>query len=117
MSKTINYKLIDNKLYINNNVINLPYPVHKVIEISNSIAVLLEIPMKKLLNRNVYLFSSEGEQIWQIEEPIVLDKEYSSPYTNIWLSEQGDLLAYSWSGFEYIVDLENGSAKKSTFKK
>ncbi len=60
---------------------------------------------KNITNRNIGAVAMSGELEWLIEESKSrLDfKEYTKMYV-----AKGELVARSWTGMEYIVDISNG---------
>jgi hypothetical protein len=67
------------------------------------------------VEKNIFRLSSNGDILWQVHgaKPIYP----RSPFTNIWLDQDGGLKASSWDGVEYDIAVESGEAKSSRFMK
>lgn len=103
---------IDNKLFFENQEYKFEYPIYSMKKDKNNIYILLDIPVKQKYTfddcHNVYAFSSNGKQLWQIgKRPIGDDDIYTL------INIKSDVLyATDFSGRKYIVCKENGSLKK-----
>jgi len=107
---------VDGQLYIGRNIIHLRYPVAEAIVVMNRIVVRLVVPPKEKFNRNVYALNYDGKLMWQIEEAPA-GGDIAKPFMNLWLSNDGSLIAGNWIGVDYRVALENGRIEATAFTK
>jgi hypothetical protein len=56
--------------------------------------------------RNVFLVGNDGQVLWQIEPPV--QSHGVVCFENIYFGRNGELLAYSSNGIEYILDRATG---------
>lgn len=110
------FDITDGMLRIKGNAIPLPYPVVQSVLAKNLIIVRLSVPAKKKFNRNIYAFTLGGELAWQIEEA-PHGGDISKPFMNLWLSQDGQLIAGNWIGVDYKVYLQNGGIEAIKFTK
>ena len=81
------------------------YPITKILQLESVIVVLIEPPINKTFNENIFCISYGGKILWQV---IPFDHfEQDNPYTGI-MQKEGRLFAYNWDGFEYQIDLKTG---------
>ena len=62
--------------------------------------------------RNIYKIDKSDSTVWQVSSP---HDEYGDPFTNIWIDEGGDLLAYRWDGGSYSINPTTGLATPRVF--
>lgn len=62
----------------------------------------------KSMNRNVLAFDNDANQVWVIQEAPHGDEDWPKPYTKIAMRDDG-LVARTWIGVEYLVNLMNGN--------
>jgi len=63
--------------------------------------------------RNVFLLDDAGKIIWQIEEFKFGDRpEY---FSNIWLNDKGQLMAFVPKGFQFVIDMKTGKLTEEEF--
>lgn len=112
----VKYKLDESVITINGKAINMPYTVAQVLICDDMVIVRVEPVCGEIFNTNIYGFTVEGNCKWQIEES-PHGTEADKPYTSIFLSEDNKLIAGSWSGVDYIVDLCTGGITTVAFNK
>lgn len=102
-------------LFINNSKgIIFPLGIRGLIQLDGLVLVFIygatTEEMKALPTRNVYAFNGNGEQIWQIQEPI---QEGNSPvsYADMSLRKDGKVIIGSTKGDEYILNIQDGSVE------
>lgn len=76
--------------------------------------IRLEPDIGKLLNENVYCYSSEGEFLWQVQPTDTIDVD--CPYTNVVIREK-KLFFYNWSGEKVQIDPFDGRVLNKEFAK
>jgi hypothetical protein len=102
------------ELIIGKKTVILPGSISKRLEIGNLKIVLFETTdcdphTPAVCNRNVIAFDSEGNLVWTIEE-VEWVNEWK-PYSNIWINDQGELMAYGGPGGDYKVNIESGKVE------
>ncbi len=58
------------------------------------------------MNRNVIAYGPDGSIVWRIEE-VPMTRRWRG-YSNIWIDEQGELLAGCIAGGDMVVDTKTG---------
>ncbi len=98
---------------IGKKTIQLPGECWKIININDLTIVLIlfrnsdeEKRTDEELNRNIIAYGSDGEIVWRIEE-VPMTARWKQ-YTNIWISEQGGLMAGCRAGGDMVVDIKTG---------
>jgi hypothetical protein len=61
-------------------------------------------------NHNVYCINENFEIIWEIQPDEGPFAEID-PFVYMKINEQGEYVSFSYSGFEYKIDIETGHAK------
>ncbi len=105
----------NNVLEIAGNKIELQNEIWKVIETSGAYMVLTYTKKIGDDNRNVFLIDRRGKILWQIEA--FMFGEEPTFYTNIWISEKGNLMAFNRKGYECTIDKETGKILETEFTK
>lgn len=100
-----------NKLFISNIEVEFKHKVRSILQIDDSIIVLLEIPNKDNTINNIYAVSKQGEIIWQAEDISKLfPAERNMPYEQIFFSSsENKLIASDFYARRYIIDPSNGA--------
>lgn len=112
-----NFDINDGVIYINNEKIDLPFPVAEALEYEQSVIVRVDPPAKEIFNSNIYRFTLSGDCLWQIESS-PHGTEDNKPYVSIYTSSSHDSLVVSnWNGVDYIVNIEDGSVEVKSFRK
>ena len=57
--------------------------------------------------QNIFCLDVDGNILWKIQE--CPHGDGAKPYTNIKISETGELIAYNYIGYYYRVDLNTGT--------
>lgn len=110
------FKLVDSKLFIENKLMDLPYPVGDVIECGNIFIVRVEPPIGVIFNRNVYAVNRDREILWQIAES-PHGTELDKPYVGIYKDNNGKIVAANWNGVDYWINVFSGEIKTKSFSK
>ena len=108
----MDFNIHDHVLDANGISITLPLPIKQVLYQDNKIIVLVDDGLGRdyrddSLDRNIYAFTENGEQVWQVQQ-CPHGGESPKPYMTISL-ENKQLIAYNWIGVSYSIDLEIGS--------
>ena len=107
------YEIKENKLTINGNQsIKFKYNVKNVVEVNNTIIVLLDIPPKESMSENIFAISDEGQILWQIEPR--KDSTKNDPddvYVGLHYINQDEIKAFHWQGLAVVVDTFTGKIK------
>ena len=104
----------DKTLKVGDIKIDFLSPIKDVLEVDNFLLVLLrrvgvQVNIGESMNRNIQAFNQKGDKLWDIQESPSGGKK-DKPYTAIY-SESGDVVVYCGLGFEYSLNLKNGSVK------
>ena len=89
-------------------------PIKEVLEADGVLLILLKrigvkLDYRESMNRNIYAYDSIGQKLWEIQEsPSGGSKD--KPYTAVYL-EAGKVVAYNGLGFEYKLNLIDGSVE------
>lgn len=102
-------------MYIGDTSITVRRPVETVIDIDGVIAVLLEVPTGDIDNRNVLAFDAKGSKLWEIE-PSPPGTSDDNPFVEL-TTVDGLLIAETWNGMEYDVDVETGAIEARDFNR
>lgn len=108
MSSFFKYNIINGKLYVEDKFVELQNSIDKAIELGELLIVMLLSTEEERLNRNILAINSKGEIVWQIQESPHGGNYVSKPFTNMWLSSKGELIAGNWNGVDYKVSIESG---------
>jgi hypothetical protein len=57
-------------------------------------------------NRNVFLLSGNGQVVWEVESG--MQSHGVQGFENVYLGPNGELMAYSANGVEYVLDAKTG---------
>jgi len=90
------------------------YPIDRVVEIAETIIILLDVPSNAIYNENIYCITKDGEPVWQIEK--TRPNNVESPYVNIYLSND-KLMAVNYDGWTEEVNISSGHIVNSKFSK
>lgn len=104
----------DRRLSIDGVDIQLRHSVKEIVEIDDLIIVLLKVPQEETDNRNVLAFDRDGSRRWTIERSD--DEGRDNPYMSI-EDNDGDLVAETWGGIQYDVDLKTGSIRDGQLRR
>ena len=111
------YKILGNKLIINNNTVKFDFEINSVISKEDIYIVLLDIPIDVNETDNIYGVNVEGEIIWQVENPTISFsispdtqgyKYYSnSIYVQLSMNDE-KIYANTFSGLQYNINYKTG---------
>ena len=110
------FRIQDGVLFLGQQSVELPLPVLEQVGIGDGAAVRVEVPVGQRFNRNVFFIENDGATRWQIEES-PHGTESDKPFMNLWLAEDGKLVAGNWNGVDYDVRLDSGQITVRSFKK
>ncbi|WP_156033929.1 hypothetical protein [Aeromonas jandaei] len=110
------FAIKDNLITINGKAIDLPYPVAEAITIGEIVVVRLEPAVGELCNANIYGFTVNGCFKWKVEES-PHGTEPDKPFTSIYISPNGQLIAGNWNGIDYSVDVKSGAISAVAFSR
>ena len=111
----MNIRFLFNFLFIDGcKEILFPLGIRGLIQLEELVIVFIygsnEEEMSRLSSRNIYAYNKKGQLIWQVQEPIQATSCVVS-YADISLRDNGDIVAGSTQGDEYIVNILDGSVK------
>ncbi|MCF6285261.1 MAG: hypothetical protein L3K26_08730 [Candidatus Hydrogenedentes bacterium] len=112
----IKYSLNDGILCIDNEVVELPWPVVQVLSCQSLLIVRVQSEFKKIYNRNIFAFLASAKLKWQIPE-CPHGGTSSKPYMRVYLAEDGELAVGNWIGVDYFVSLVDGSLTTKSFNR
>lgn len=101
---------------------NIPYEkCEQSIELPNgdrivvySIGSANQVMPRRELLRNVFRLKPDGSPVWRIQIPT---PDEARAFLEVYLSEDGRLIAYNADSWEYHVDLNSGVARPDAFLK
>jgi hypothetical protein len=64
----IKYTIENNKVTINESIVEFEYPVQKVVEYIGKLIVLIDKPFGVKYNDNVFAVDANGKVIWQVSK-------------------------------------------------
>ena len=112
----IKYTLNEGRLSVNDIAIETEYHVGQVVETSDVLAVRLDIPENVISNQNVLGIGIDGKILWTIQKSPHGGTEDSS-YALLVLSQEGEVIAETWDGVQYKVNLQNGTISVSGLRR
>ncbi len=112
----IEFKIDSGTLCLDGKPVRLPLSVTEAVGIDDGVAVRLYVPSGQKFNRNVFLVDGAGVVRWQIQES-PHGTEGDKPFLNLWLAEDGSLVAGNWNGVDYDVDLASGALRVRAFSR
>lgn len=113
---TVEFRIEDEKFFVDGKLVELPYTVGDVLEFSGLLVVRVDPPAGVIFNRNVFAIARVGEVVWQIAES-PHGTEADKPYVGIFRNRDEGLVAANWNGVDYLVSLESGSVVATSFNK
>ncbi len=84
------------------------YPISEVVEVSDMLIVLLEVPAKESMMENVFGVSRAGHIVWQIEPRPDLMPNPVDCYTGISSANGGRVILGAWFGIDVEIDPHTG---------
>jgi hypothetical protein len=103
-----------NKIHIGSHTVTLPDEIENVVEINNTIILLLE-PFGKAAPQNVVAFDDSGTKVWDIDTTPA-EEGKSSPYTGLKKTDSR-IIAFGYNSRRYEVDPQTGSIEDIEFFK
>ncbi len=94
------------KLYINQKMVELPYPVSKFFIYDEGVVVIVNTRPSECRD-NVFFINADGTIRWQIEPFAYVEKPKYTRYTNIW-EKDGQLHVFLFDGFDCVIDPNTG---------
>lgn len=95
-----------NEIIEENTVIyKFSYPIQEVLKLDDMYVVILDYPLTKVFEPNVFCISREGKLLWQIEKKGEY-KDNSAYTTSVY--EEGKLIIYNFFGFAQEIDKKTG---------
>lgn len=95
------------------------YKIKKTIEVENKIFVLIESYKNPYKNRNVFCLNAKAEVMWQIQDPDNLStnqKSSSAAFTDLKKVDE-KVIAWTWDGYRFDIDMQNGQLLNASFTK
>lgn len=111
----VTYSITENKLTLKSgHTVAFDYPIQESLGFEQAIVLLLDVPLGKSLNENVFGVAYDGKIIWRIEEKQLVYED--SPYTGI--ARKGNkVVLYNWDGLELTVEPATGKIIEEEFSK
>jgi hypothetical protein len=112
----MNIEIVNKRLLIDGKETGLKSQIYQHLVIGDLVVVVVGYldGEKHTPFANVVLLNSAGRILWQIEEfKGVTDR--SGYYTNVWLDDNGRLMAGNFLGFDCVIDIETGKILESKF--
>lgn len=95
--------------------VSTDHPVQKIVVHRDRVIALLEPPPEIDTADNIIALDEDGEMLWRIESP---SPEGDMPATFSDIRDvEGKLIAISWNGNSYDVDIETGEIDYRTWSK
>lgn len=94
--------------------VGLPYPVRQTLDVGNIKVVLLDVPVKEMMNENIYGLNPDGQIIWRVVR--VPRTTENAPFVSIRI-DKGMIRADSWDGVVVWLDPNNGASLGHTWHK
>lgn len=103
------------ELNIDGTTVSMDYPVQKVIVHKGRVIVLVEPPSDVNISDNIISLNEHGDVLWRIESP---SPEGDMPTTFSDINQAGnEIIAISWDGNSYAVDVQTGEIEYRTWSK
>lgn len=101
------------------------FKIHEALEIKDRMLVLLSTPGRKDIsketkNRNIFCLNERGDILWQIQDQVEtfsVKIPDDNPFVGIDVFEGKRLVATTWKGYYYDVDLETGKLSNCGYTK
>jgi len=102
-----------NILSIDGSKVSFDYPIEKTLEIKNAVIVLLESPIGKVFNKNIFAINKSAKILWQVKEKDLYPGGLKDcPFVDIVINEEDQLVLFNWCSLAYIVNPETGEVLK-----
>lgn len=95
-------------IFISGKEIILPGSIEKILDLENIKIVLYSgfdsFPkIQENYAHNIWAFDIHGDIKWKVASP------NEGGYSSIWIDDSGKLMAYGGSGYDYIINQEDGT--------
>jgi hypothetical protein len=112
------YTTKENKLYIQGSIhVDLPYDIKQVLEASNMLVVLLEIPKMASMTENVFGIDLDGVIVWQVENIPETSIHPLLWYADMRKINEQTIRLFNWNGWAVDIDPATGVVKHRTWSK
>lgn len=111
--------MIDWVLWIGDKRINFPYPIADMLIINEKIIIRADSdsPSEVIDNdRNIYALNYNGDILWRVER-CPHGGAMNRFYVSIYKADKTGLAAGNWIGYDYYIDLNDGSVEVKAFTK
>ena len=103
------------KLFINQKLVELPYPVSKFFKYDGGVVVIMNTRPSECRD-NVFFINADGTIRWQIEPFSYVEKPMYTRYTSIF-ERNGELHTFMFDGFDCHIDPKTGKILSRDFVK
>ena len=110
-----NVEIINYQLYIDKQLIKLPFPAYEFLIYNNGIVVLMNTKPNECRD-NIFFVNEDGTIRWQIEPFAYVEKPGYSGYTSVF-ERNGELHAFMFDGFDCHIDPMTGKILDKVFVK
>lgn len=93
--------------------------IKNIVEVENKILVLIESYQNPYKNRNVFCLDLRAKVMWQIQDPDSLSKDpkpSSAAFTDLKKVDE-KIFAWTWDGYRFCIDIQNGYLLDANFTK
>ncbi len=105
----ISYQIQDGQLFVSGKQVALPSKVTKILQVGDILVALVDYTG---VIRNIFGVDEAGKILWQIQIQSLLDFGFHRKYfTNIFFSEQGELLADHADGYDCCINPKDGTVE------
>jgi hypothetical protein len=101
---------------VNGHAVDLPHEVVQQLPLDGLVLLRVEPPPGQVFNRNVFAFDAAAQRLWQIAES-PHGTEADKPFMGLRVDARGRVIASSWNGVDYVVDLGSGALQACGFGK
>lgn len=105
------YLIAKNSLIIEDkHTVEFEFPIKKTLEIEELLIVLIESPMGKIYNDNVFCVNSQGKIIWQVPRiSSYPGNTKDCSFVGMTLNEKRELVLFNWCDLAVVIDFRTGS--------
>ena len=103
------------RIVIGENQIPLPAEITSVVQIQDTVVVLLDPDDEVQSDQNVWAFDTDGTLLWKAEKTRSPSNDINC-YVKI-SEDDGNLWAADWKGMEYEIDPSTGKHVSKNFRK
>ncbi len=117
--KKPNVRVIDWVLWIDDKCIDFPYPVADLLIFDEKIIIRVDSdsPSEVIDNdRNIYALNYDGDVLWRVEK-CPYGGEMDRTYVSIYKVGSAGLAAGNWIGYDFYIDLNDGTITVKAFTK